>query len=775
MIWMVTAYLQRANDIRTIADPLRRQLTLITGESGAADARIRRFNQAIREQIDLLRNAQTISQEDLEAIMERVRQHRADLERFESASANQVSEIQDVVRHSMLKMERMMDDKFTMLRVLDDKLQNNGESVARHVEIVREQVSRMLEDVEGASSVLADALDRASRDGKMLAETSRLQEASLTNAAEAAAETLGGLTSKIDLSVAHFLERASSAREEAERLANALDAQTRALDDFSTTLPSRVSEAEAVLRGVADRLYASEQMAREQAVHLTDKLSQHVDGLQGFMDRFTQRLSDIDVSLDRRHFDLTNLAERIGSTTDDFVASWERSITGLRDRTDASLMRFSVANDESRRNADEVAAHLADTTSKYEDVVLRMRALSAEGGEKIRGMTDEIVRNLSQFESLSNASTKAGQEVHERASAAVSNLQILLERLLTAREATQAVGETLVKDIVAAVDQNEKVIARLGEAAQAGAAAVSGATDILGRQQNELAGKARAGEAILSETAQKLQAQAEQAAATLRDKTTALMGLLSETQGQLAATDQRMQSFAQSAVVPVQKAMQQIEISSESGLKSIERLSIGVDAQVARMQEFNARIGSMGEQMGKTAADAAGTFESLHQRFSAIRGEQDISVRDVLAQFTDLSGRLESELGSLDGQSARAVETLREAALKVGEESYQMLEKVRTAGTQIGEIAAALKMDALQIQDSVRAQTESIDSDLARAEQKFAALGESIRERAEAAVISLDRTAAHYNAVTQTTSQELEARAQKIDQTVAFAQSKIEG
>ena len=58
MVWMITAYLQRAADIQTIADPLRRQLTLITGESGAADARIRRFNQALREQIELLRSAQ---------------------------------------------------------------------------------------------------------------------------------------------------------------------------------------------------------------------------------------------------------------------------------------------------------------------------------------------------------------------------------------------------------------------------------------------------------------------------------------------------------------------------------------------------------------------------------------------------------------------------------------------------------------------------------------------------------------------------------------------
>jgi hypothetical protein len=423
MVWMITAYLQRAADIQTIADPLRRQLTLITGESGAADARIRRFNQAIREQIELLRSAQSLSQDDLEAVMERVRQHRVDLERFENVSTQQVKEIQDVVRRSMFQIEQMMDDKFTMLRVLDGKLQQNGDGVARQVEGMGEQVTKMLAEVEQSSGLIADALDRAARDSQRLADTSRLQESSLTHAAEAASETLGGLSSKIDLSVARFLERASTAREEAERLAHALDAQTRALDEFSSTLPVRVSEAESVLRGVADRLYASEQLAREQAVSLSEKLSQQVDGLQGVMDRFATRLSEVDAGLDQRQGDLNGLVDRVGATASGFLASWEKSLTDLNDRTGNSLLRFTVVNDETRRNAESVAAHLEETTGKYEDVVVRMRALSTDSGAQLKLMTEDVASHLSQFEALSVASNKAGEEVQTRANAALQNLQ----------------------------------------------------------------------------------------------------------------------------------------------------------------------------------------------------------------------------------------------------------------------------------------------------------------------------------------------------------------
>jgi len=764
MVWMVTAYLQRASDIQSVSDPLRRQLTLITGESGAADARIRRFNQALREQIDLLRNAQTVSQEDLESIMDRMRQHKSDLERFENVSAQQVKEIQDVVRRSMFQIEQMMDDKFTMLRVLDGKLQQNGDGVARQVESVGEQVARMLEEVERSSAQITDALDRASRDSQKLADTSKLQEASLTSAAEAASETLGGLSSKIDLSVARFLERASSAREEAERLAHALDAQTRALDDFTTTLPSRVSEAESILRGVADRLYSSEQLAREQALSLSEKLSLQVDGLQGFMDRFTGRLAEIDGGLNARQSDLNGLADRIGTTASSFMGAWEKSVSDLNDRTGNTLLRFSVVNDEARRNADSIVANLAETTGKYEDVVLRMRALTNDSGAKMKEMTEDVARHLEQFETLSAASNKAGGEVQARAAVALENLQKVLERVMAAREATQGIGENLVKDINEAVNQNEKLINRLKDTAQIGVVAITAASENLTKHQSDLASNAIAGEASVLEAVQRLQQQAEAASNGLRGHTDSLKNLLSEAQGQLDMTEQKMQNFATKAVVPVQAAVQQIDASAERGLKSIGAFGEGVSAQVNRLQDFNSRIGVMSEDMAKAAAESASAFAALGDRFATLRVGQEEMAKNALAQFSDLSDRLQREISGLDGQAASAADLLQQAALKVGEQSYQMMEKAQGAGAHIKEVAASLQAEADHIQALLRKQNEEIGSDLARAEQRFSDLGQTIKMRADSAHELLDRVASHYGEVTQT-----------LDKNIEVAHVKMEG
>ncbi|MFA4994166.1 MAG: hypothetical protein WC521_02550 [Bdellovibrionales bacterium] len=763
MVWMVTAYLQRATDIQTITDPLRRQLTLITGESGAADARIRRFNQAIREQIELLRSAQNVSQEDMEAVMDRVQQHRADLERFENVSTQQVKEIQDVVRRSMFQIEQMMDDKFTMLRVLDGKLQQNGEGFARQVETVGGQVAQMLEDVEKTSTQIADALDRAQRDSQKLSETSRLQEASLTTAAESAAETLGGLSSKIDLSVARFLERASTAREEATQMAQALDAQTRTLDDFSVTLPARVSEAESVLRGVADRLYASEQFAREQAVNLSEKLSHQVDGLQNFMNRFAEGFNEIGSGINRRQGDLKDLAERIDTTATGFFGSWEKSIDNLNDRMGNSLLRFTVVNDETRRNAESVSAHLTDTTGKYEDVVTRMHALSTDSSAQMKTMTEEVVSHLSQFEKLSAASAHAGEEVQKRANDALQNLQHVLDRVLAARDATHSVGQALVKDIGEAVNQNEKMIQRLNETAQLGARAISAATENLGRQEGEILGKARASEAVLLETVQKLQTQAETAGKSLREQTVSLMNLLAEAQGQMSATDQKLQSFAAQAVAPVQKAVERLDASAEQGLRTLGNFGEGLSAQVERLQEFHTRIGGLSQDMTKTTAESAGAFESLGDRFAKVRASQEETARHMLSQFSAMSDSLRHEVTSLDNQAAQAIEVLQQAAMLVGEQSHQMMEKAQSSGTQITEVATSLQAEAAQIQAVIRRQTDGVGAELSRAEEKFNMLSEVIREKANAAHALIDLTAAHYGDVSE-----------KLEANVETAHGKVE-
>jgi hypothetical protein len=772
LIWMVAAYLQRAADIQSVAEPLRRQLSLITGESGAAEARIRRFNQAIREQIELLKNAQGISQNDLAAIMDRVRHHRDELERFEHASVLQVKDIQEIVRRNMQQVEQLMDDKFTMLRVLDGKLVQNGDAVARQTEAVRDQIAGLLEEIESHSGRVAETLERATADSKKLADTSRAQEASLTGAAESVAETLNGLSTKIDLSVARFLERTGTAREEAERLAGALDAQTRSLDEFSSTLPTRVSEAESVIRGVADRLYSSELLAREQAVSLSEKLSEQVDGLQSFMDRFTARLTDIDTGLAQRRNDLDSLAGRIGDTTGEFVKAWEKSIYDLSDRTDTTLERFSTINVSTRQDADAVIARLDETTTKYESAALRVNKLAEDSGEQFKAITSDITTQLSQFEALSEAAKNAGVEVESRASGAMQNLQYVLERLLTAREATQSVGETLVKDLYAAVDQNEHLISRLSEAAQMSVHALGVAGESLSKQEDDLSDRAVSAEQKLKEAAIQLQQQAEIAEQGLRRQAEDMKTLLHETEMRIGAAELKMQSLAQTAVIPVQEAVRQIDASADQGLQTLTRYGEGLDGQLTHLQRFHSDVGGMGDRLGQLTVETLASIEQLNDRFIIVRSAQQETARQTLEQFAEFSDRLQREVTGLEGNSSSAVMKLQQAAAQVGEQSYNLMQNAENSSAKMKMVTSALQTEANQIRAILQKQSDDLEADLNRAEKQFGMLTETMQQRTDTVHALLERVVTHYNESTRTTSDTIEARAARFGEVATDAQDK---
>nr|MDP9126675.1 apolipoprotein A1/A4/E family protein [Pseudomonadota bacterium] len=712
LVWMVAAYLQRASDVQSVAEPLRRQLMMITGESGAAEARIRRFNQAVREQVDLLRSAQSMTQTDLVAIMDRVRSHKGELEKLEQVSIHQVKDIQDIIRRNMQQVEQMMDDKFTMMRILDDKLVQNGDGVARQIEAVRDHVATLLEEIESNGRHLSETLARAMQDSKKLSDTSRAQENSLITAAESAADTLGTISGKIDLSVARFMERAGIAREEAERLAGALDVQTRALDEFSNTLPTRVSEAESVLRGVADRLYASEQLAREQAVNLSEKLSVQLEGLQQFMDRFGARLSDIDGNLQQRHTDLDALGRRIGDTTEDFVKVWENSVDNLGARTEFMLSRFASLNEQTQKGADHVSAQLSQTVEQYETTASRMRAVSDDSAANLKAMTMDVVSNLSQFEALRDASRRAGEEVQERAAGAMQNFQHVLERLLVARDAMQSIGGTLVKDLHGAVDQNENLIGRLNEAAQMSVRALGIATESLGKQEGALASQTRSAQAMLQEAVVQLQQQAQTAELGLREQAGSLMALLAETQNQMSVTDEKLQSFAARSVPPVQEAIRQIDVSAEQGLSSMGRYSDSLQEQFSRLQQFNGRMAGMGDELGRVTADSISSIEQLNARFMSARTAQEETVQHTLAQFNDMADRLQREVAGLDGQTSQAVVILQQAASRVGEQSYQLLQNAENSGAKMQLITSALQNEAAQIRTVLQKQADDLGADL---------------------------------------------------------------
>lgn len=774
MIWMIAAYLQRAADVQSVTEPLRRQLSMITGESGVAEVRIRRFNHAIKEQLELLRSTKTIGDDELMAIIERINEHKSELENFEQQSLYQVNEVQDVIRRSMQHIEQLMEDKFAMLRILDNKLVQSGDDVARQTESIRDNISTLLKEVETTAVSVATSVEQAMLDSRKLSDTARSQETSLLSAAETASTTLSELSGKIDSNIAHFLSRAGMAREEAERLSSALDSQTRSLDEFSNLLPARISEAESVLRGVADRLYASEQLAREQATHLSERLETQVESMQALLDRFATRINEIDGGLQQRRSDLDGLVVRISGASNDLAQQLDSTVVNLGSRADGVLEKFAAANEEARKGTDAVATQLAETAARYEAATRHLGTVSEANTSQLRAATHEISEQLAQFNALQQASQQAGHEVQLRASGALQNLQQVLERLLATRDATQTVGEALTEKLNGAVDHNERIIARINEAARMTVHALGIATESLSRQESDITTQTQTAETTLRSTITALQDQAKAAEESMRSQNDSLTIMLQDIRDRLDLTDKRLQDFADFAASPVQQVVEKIDASTTRGRESINQYGNDMQAQLERLQQFNAGIGTMGQDVGRMTAETLTAIEDMNKRFEAVRQAQEETNRKTIEQFNAMAERLQNEVGTIGTAATDAAKTLQQAAVSVGQQTYQLQSEAKDSEAKINIVTTALQNEAAAIRSTLEKQATDINDELARAGAKFAEMGNALKDRTDSAYAMLDRVAAHYNELTKAAAQDLENRAAQLDLTASAATGKVQ-
>lgn len=773
MIWMVAAYLQRAADVQSVTEPLRRQLAMITGESGAAEIRVRRFNQAIKEQLDLLRSTKHIGDGELMAIIERINSHKTDLEEFEQHSMYQVKEIQDVIHNSMAHIEKLMDDKFTMLRVLDGKFVQNGDKIAGQTDDMREKISQMLEDVEKNAVLVAGTVEQAMHDSQKLSDTARSQETSLISAAETASTTLQELSGRIDTDIAHFLGRTGLAREEAERLAAALDTQTRSLDELSSLMPARIGEAESVLRGVADRLYASEQLAREQATALSDTLGEKTENLEKFLSNFTSRVGEIDSGLQQRQTDLDGLVIRISGASNDLGQQLENSITTLSDRADSVLSSFSQTNENARKSTNNIAEQLEQTAARYEDATAHLETVSDANREKLKDLSSEMGNQIIQFDALHTASEQAGHEVHAKATTALENLQGVLNKLVSTRDATQSVGEILSEKLVKAAGDNESIITRINEAARTSVQALGIATESLTRQEGDINEKTQAAESTLRSAMAQIQNQAETSEKTMRMQNDTLVILLDDITSRLDNADKRLQDFADTATAPVQIVIDQIDSNTEKGRDSLTQYGSDLQSQLDRLQLFNSRIGEMGLDVGKMTSDTLTSIEDLNHRFELIRKDQDESTSTAVAQFNSMATRLQEEVNTLGAKAGEASMTLQDAAKQISEESKHLSSETQDSSTKISAVTSVLQNEAKTIRVMLEEQAKDINEELSKAGERFQSISRDLKNQTDSAYIMLDRVSDHYTEVTSDATTAFEDRAANLNDKATNAVEKV--
>src|SRR5262249_2721869 len=109
-LWMVIAYFQRARDVRAVAEPLRRQLQMVMGTGINAEARVKRFNEALERQLELMRQAGDGSYDVLQNAIQVLQDEERAIGSLADRSGREIQRIAGLVRDNSEILESLLHE-----------------------------------------------------------------------------------------------------------------------------------------------------------------------------------------------------------------------------------------------------------------------------------------------------------------------------------------------------------------------------------------------------------------------------------------------------------------------------------------------------------------------------------------------------------------------------------------------------------------------------------------------------------------------------------------
>ncbi|MBI1273882.1 MAG: hypothetical protein GC131_07345 [Alphaproteobacteria bacterium] len=756
-IWMVAAYLQRAADVQTATEPLRRQLGMILNEQGSAEARIKRFNLAVRQQLILLKNASKLGQTEIGALLEKLQTEKSDIVDLLERSKGNVGRAGEVVAAAK-DFDRLIEERLENLRALDGSLTQTGDALGRNTASVREQLEQLLSDIDTQSTQITKAITSANENGAQLRDAIRNQETDLLAAADNASAKLAESTRAVELQIEQFYDKAQDARGEAVRAADLLSTQGDRIAELASALPRRVEEAEATLRAAAERLAETESEASQQAGRLGATLTAQADQIHNLLTSFSGRIEEADGNLLQRRGQLESLVNHIAATTETLTDILGKSVDKFDGTTNAGIERLRDITTGIRDEAARLNEQVSEATGRYEGAAERVRDLTENSNARLGETGDKLSRMILQLEAIDEHARSTGRDVSDRANAAVGSMEEFQDKLAGLRDKVTELADHTVDRFSQGATQNQQVIARLAEVAQNGVQSLSLATEALARHEDTLADRAREAEQGLRDVLVQLSDRTSQSENNFRLQVAGITNLLGETESRLDETGNRLAQLSGAGLEPVSKALARIIDTTQQGSEQLADYQRGLDSAAQKMLQTTDRTADLSMTIDHSAVTALQTVDTLFGRLGSIQAAQQGALADTHRAFDEMSARLKDEITGFNRGADETVVKLRTVGGQVSEQVTQLTQVAQQGAAQLQSVTGTLQNDAAHTRALMQKQTADLIGDLSQAQATFNGVGDTVKERAGEAYGLIERVATRFQDVTQNIAQAIEEK-----------------
>lgn len=742
-LWMVMAYLQRASDIKTITEPLRRQLQMIVGTGAQAENRVRRFNDSLEKQLELLRQAGDGSYEVLQSAIQVLQEEEKAINSLAERSGKEIQRIAGIVRDNSEVLEDLLHDNRERFNDLSGRIsgsistldQKAGQASDRMGDLI-ERLNLLIDQFKTvADEKLATCADMSDRVGE--------QEKRTAEAARRMAETL------------------EAARIGANELNKILLTNQDMLDQSGQRLLSRMNEVSARVKEFSESSEEKEQKLADKSRTLSQTLAREIATLEALTNRLESQISAANEGLGAHTNELEVKQGRLAEQAGSLMQNIQSTVQVLDHNTQTVFEKFSQLRSQVAEQSERVMTQFGSSGNQYDAMAEKLETISRTVAERVATIGKGLDAQVESIARNSERAAAASEKAQGAVGGALENLEIMIGRIFDAEKR----AADSARDIAGAYDTSLNVvqakIATIGGVADAHLQKLSQHHDDFEGVAVKLAQQARETEGTWQSLVSSAEKQQNALHEQLRTRMEEAVGLLNENAHAIESARDSLYTHIEAGFSKSQELVDQLarvgEMTDAPFNEAVRRVKGCVDASeqqlmhfvgvlnknADQMNEISSTLAMHGERAGHKAAETLAGLDAVAARMEAIQHENMQSTQNVLLRLDQLVGQLQSRMGDLSSTASDEQKKLSEVVKQLSFDINGLIHDSQTADTRVRMAAQLLSEQAGSLRGQLDGQLGAMEQvmtryhDLAKVsdtgmEERMKDLGQVVQKAAEA-------------------------------------------
>jgi chromosome segregation ATPase len=750
-LWMIIAYLQRASDVKAITEPLRRQLQMVLGTGFHAESRVRRFNEALERQLELMRQAGDGSYDVLHNAIQILQEEERAIGSLAERSGKEIQRVAVLVRDNSEVLEDLLHDNRERFNDLSGRIAGHIATLDERTDAAANRLGDMIGRLHGFIDEFKQTADKKLLQCNDIAGQIHRQEKDSEEASRRMVEMLQG------------------ARLGVGELSQLLQKNEDILDNSGKKLALRMQDISQQLETFAKSSQQKEDKLAERSQTLTDTLAREIATLEALTHRLESQMVAANEGLGLRTQELDAKQQELAKQAGGLMQGLTHTIKHLDETTNTAFEKFAGLRDDVAAQTTRATEQFNASNYQYEAMADKLENISRNVADRVAVLGSSLALQVQSIATGGERAVAAGETANSTVGKALNQLEVMIGRIFDAEKCVTDGAGNIVRSFsesfnsfTGAADQhlarlnaahdhfedvNQTLVLRAREAEGTWQSLVSAAETQQNALQNQLRGKIEEAVGLLNETAVAIESSRD----SLYAHVEAGLSRSREMADELARVGEMTEA-------PFNDAVTRVRMAVEQGEQHLTHFASTLQKNADTVVELGQRLATHSDAAGHKAAEALAGLDAVAARMEAIQHESMQSGQDMVLRLSHMASQVQNRMGEITHTAESEQRNLAEVVRQLSLDINGLIYDSQVADQRVRLAAALLSQQAADVRTQLEVQAESIDHSLTHLQSRFSDTTTAMQTTTHAAQVQIDEITQRYTALANMDHGALEQR-----------------